>query len=61
MRRLLAFALLSSPATALACAACARDTRPWAQALLAAMILLPFAIAAVVYRVLARGERELPW
>jgi hypothetical protein len=60
MRRLLALALACSPATALACAACARDTRPWAQALLAGMILVPFAIAAVVIRVVTRGE-ERPW
>lgn len=58
MKRLMATVLLASPATTLACAACARDTRPWAQALLAAMILIPFAVAGVVIRVVTQGERE---
>jgi len=58
MRALLALAVLAFPAAALACPACARDTRPWAQALLASMILVPFAVSAVVIRVVRRGEAE---
>jgi len=58
MRALLGFAALAAPAVTLACSACARDTRPWAQALLAGMILFPFGVAGVVIRVVTRGERE---
>ncbi len=55
---LAAVCALSVPAIALACPACARDTSPWAPYLLGSMILLPFAVAAIVVRIVRRGETE---
>ena len=58
-RVLAALAGVASPGLVLACAACARDTRPWAQALVAAMIGTPFLVAAVVARIVLRGDGEV--
>jgi hypothetical protein len=55
---LAALAALSVPATALACPACARDTSPWAPFLVGSMLLLPFAVAAIVVRIVRHGETE---
>jgi len=61
MRALLAAAAAAAPGAALACPACARDASPLGQILGASMILLPFAVTAVVIRVVRRGgERPEP-
>jgi hypothetical protein len=54
--RLAATAALLLPAIARACPACARDASPAALYLVGGMILLPFAVAAVVLREVRRGE-----
>ena len=56
MKPLLAAVLWSLPALAMACPACARDSSPWGQALVGAMIVLPFAVASVVIGVVRRGD-----
>ena len=60
MRALLAAAAAAAPGAALACPSCARDASPLGQVLVGSMILLPFAVAAVVIRVVKRGERPGP-
>jgi hypothetical protein len=57
VRRLLAAGLLGVPALAGACASCARDAGRFQQLLIAAMALFPFAVAAVVARVVRRAAR----
>ncbi len=53
-------AILLSPAVALACPFCAgRDQLgPWTQALIAAILTLPFLIVASVARAVRRAERS---
>ncbi len=61
MRALCALASLAGwtlPSVAAACPACARDTSPWAPYLIGSMLLIPFAVAAVVVRIVRRGEME---
>jgi hypothetical protein len=58
VRTLLAGAICAAPAWTLACASCARDNGPYAMAVLAAMVLFPFAVAGVVIHVLRRSLPE---
>ena len=55
MRTALAVALSAAPALARACPVCARDSTPWVALLVVALIAAPYAVAAVVYRVVRRG------
>lgn len=56
-RLLAALAWCALPALALACPACARDNTPWAGLLIAAMIAVPYAVAAVVVRAIRAAHR----
>ncbi len=59
----LSLAVCLSPAVALACPYCARDTPPAMSALIGAILLLPFGIAWLVIRSFRRvsdGEAALP-
>ena len=58
MSRLLAGAACAAfPALALACPACARDNTPWAAVLVGGMILVPYAVTAVVIRAIRAADR----
>lgn len=62
MKLAVAFALaLLSPAVAVACPSCARDAGPWAAALIAGMISVPYLVAVVAVRAIrgmdAGGDR----
>ncbi len=58
MKRLLALAAVVAPQLALACPVCARDASPRALQLVGAMILIPYGVAVVVFRVAREASRR---
>lgn len=58
MRRDLALLFLAAPALARACPVCARDNSPWAAALIAGMIAVPYVVGAVVFRAVRRSGSQ---
>lgn len=61
MKTFFAVALSSLPRIALACPVCARDNGRFAPVLIGAMILAPYAVAAVAVSLLRRSaSREEP-
>jgi hypothetical protein len=56
MRSTIAAAFIALPGFAAACPVCARDGGSGAALLVGALILAPYAVAAVVIRAIRRGE-----
>ncbi len=52
--------LRPSPAAALACPSCARDAGPWAAALVAGMIGVPYVVAALAVRAIRKMLSDQP-
>lgn len=60
MKALAALAAALAPTAALACPVCARDAGPNAALFIAAMIVAPYVVAAVVIRAIRSGGGEGP-
>jgi hypothetical protein len=58
MRSVLFAVVLSWPAIALACPACARDNSPWVSVLIGGMLSVPYLVSLVVVRAVRRADRD---
>jgi hypothetical protein len=60
MKGFAALAAALAPAAAVACPVCARDAGPHAALFIAAMIVAPYVVAAVVIRAIRSGGGDAP-